>query len=55
MYLSKKVIVTDEVMYLSGVRTFGRRDVWMTDVWVTFSHDDLGDTGCTFGRQQLDV
>ena len=42
---------------LDGVRTFGRQDVWATDVWATtfFSDDHLGDTAWTFGRQKLDV
>ena len=40
-----------------GVWTFGRQDVWATDVWATifFGDDHVGDTGWTFGRQKLDV
>ena len=40
---------------LSGLQTFGRQDVWATEVWATFLDDYLGDTGWTFRRQQLDV
>jgi len=40
-----------------GVRSFGRQDVWATDIWATnfFPNIHLATRNWTFGRQGRDV